>query len=382
MTTGVAIAGVGESRFGRVPDATSWQLAREAAAAALADAGLGPGDVDGLFACGNDLMYPMLLAEYLGLRPRYVDGTNVGGSSWELYVHHAIGAVRAGLCEVALLTYGSTTRSDLKAGLRTANLARAARGPAQFEAPYGQTLIGRYAMAATRHMHEFGTRSEDLAEIAVQARANAARNPLAMYRDPITVDDVLASPLVASPLHSLDCCIRSDGGGAVVVVAADRAADLRKRPVTVLGAGEALGYESMAEWPDFTESPARESSARAFAMAGVIPADVDVLEVYDSFTITVLLTLEAMGFCGKGEGGAFVRDGRLLVDGQLPTNTDGGGLSSNHPGMRGVFLLVEAVRQLRGEAEGRQVPDARIAAVTGTGGWFSSAGTLVLGVAR
>jgi acetyl-CoA acetyltransferase len=365
-----------------VPEATPWQLSREAASAALDDAGLSPADVDGLFSCGNDLMHPVILAEYLGVRPRYVDGTNVGGASWELYVHHAIGAVRAGLCDVALLTYGSTSRSDLKRGLRTANLARPARGPAQFEAPYGMTLIGRYAMVATRHMHEFGTRPEDLAEIAVQTRANAARNPLAMYRDPITVDDVLASPMVASPLHSLDCCIRSDGGGAVVIVSEERARDLAKPPVHVLGAAEALGYESMSQWPDFTESPARGSATRAFAMAGLGPGDVDVLQVYDSFTITVLLTLEAMGFCGKGEGGAFVRDGRLLVDGPLPTNTDGGGLSSNHPGMRGVFLVVEAVRQLRGEADGRQVPDAEVAAVNGTGGWFSATGTLILGVDR
>jgi acetyl-CoA acetyltransferase len=327
-------------------------------------------------------MHPVMLAEYLGIRPRYVDGTNVGGASWELYVHHAIGAVAAGRCEVALLTYGSTARSDLKAGLRTANLARATRGPGQYEAPYGLTLIGRYAMVATRHMHEFGTRPEDLAEIAVQARANAGRNPLAMYRDPITVDDVLSSPVVASPLHALDCCIRSDGGGAVVVVSEARARDLARPPVVVLGAAEELGYESMSEWPDLTESPARRSAERAFAMAGIGPGDVDVLQVYDSFTITVLLTLEAMGFCGRGEGGNFVRDGRLLVDGSLPTNTDGGGLSSNHPGMRGVFLLVEAVRQLRGEAEGRQVPGAEVAAVNGTGGWFSATGTVVLGAGR
>lgn len=381
MTKGaVAIAGVGESRFGSVPDATSWQLSQEAAAAALADAGLTAGDVDGLFSCGNDLMHPVLLAEYLGLHPRYVDGTNVGGASWELYAHHAIGAVNAGLCDIALMTYGSTARSDLKRGLRTANLAPAARGPSQFEAPYGNTLIGRYAMVATRHMHEFGTRPEGLAEIAVQTRANASRNPLAMYRDPLTLDDVLASPVIASPLHSLDCCIRSDGGGAVVIVSEERARDLAKPPVWVLGAGEAVGHQTMSEWRDFTVSPARESAARAFSMAGLGPDDVDVLQVYDSFTITVLLTLEAMGFCAKGEAGAFVRHGRLLVDGALPTNTDGGGLSSNHPGMRGVFMIVEAVRQLRGEAHGRQVPDARIAAVNGTGGWFSATGTLILGV--
>jgi acetyl-CoA acetyltransferase len=376
----VAVAGIAESRFGEVPDATALQLHHEAAAAALADAGLGFGDVDGLFSCGADLMHPVVLAEYLGIKPGYVDGTQVGGSSWELYIHHAVGAIESGLCDVALLAYATTSRSDLKRKVRSANVAIEARGPAQFESAYGHTVIGRHAMAATRHMHEFGTKPEQLAEIAVQARRNAGLNPLAMYRDPITVDDVLSSRMISSPLHLLDCCIRSDGGGAVVLVGEARAKDLPKRPVWVLGAGEAVSHHTMSEWEDFTDSPARASSERAFAMAGVKPSDVDVLEVYDSFTITVLLTLEAMGFCAKGEGGSFVGGGRIALGGDLPTNTDGGGLSSNHPGMRGIFLVIEAARQLRGEADSRQVPNARLAAVNGTGGWFSSTGTLVLGV--
>jgi acetyl-CoA acetyltransferase len=376
----VAVAGIAESRFGEVPDATALQLHHEAAAAALADAGLGFGDVDGLFSCGADLMHPVVLAEYLGIKPGYVDGTQVGGSSWELYIHHAVGAIESGLCDVALLAYATTSRSDLKRKVRSANVAIEARGPAQFESAYGHTVIGRHAMAATRHMHEFGTTPEQLAEIAVQARRNAGLNPRAMYRDPITVDDVLSSRMISSPLHLLDCCIRSDGGGAVVLVGEGRAKDLPKRPVWVLGAGEAVSHHTMSEWEDFTDSPARASSERAFAMAGVKPSDVDVLEVYDSFTITVLLTLEAMGFCAKGEGGSFVGGGRLALGGDLPTNTDGGGLSANHPGMRGIFLVIEAARQLRGEADSRQVPNARLAAVNGTGGWFSSTGTLVLGV--
>ena len=376
----VVIAGVAESRFGEVPDATSWQLHREAASAALADAGLTPADVDGLFSCGADLMHPVVLGEYLGLRPGYVDGTQVGGSSWEFFVHHAVGAIEAGLCDVALLAYATTSRSDLKRRIRSANVAIDARGPAQYESAYGHTVIGRHAMAATRHMHEFGTTPEQLAEIAVAARANASRNPLAMYRDPLTVEDVLGSRMIASPLHKFDCCIRSDGGGAVVLVSEERARDLPKKPVHILGAGEATSHHTMSEWEDFTESPAKRSAARAFGMAGVKPDEIDVLQAYDSFTITVLLTLEALGFCGKGEGGPFVQGGRLQLDGELPTNTDGGGLSSNHPGMRGLFLIIEAARQLRGEAEGRQVPDARLAAVNGTGGWFSSTGTLVLGV--
>src|ERR671924_1093014 len=358
----VAIAGVAESRFGEVPDATALQLHQEGAALALADAGLKPEDVDGLFSCGSDIMHPLILGEYLGLRPGYVDGTQVGGSSWEFFVHHAVGAIEAGLCDVALLDYATTSRSDLKRKIRSANIAIDARGPAQFESAYGHTVIGRHAMAATRHMHEFGTRPEQLAEIAVQIRQNATRNPLAMYRDPITVEDVVSSRVICSPLHKLDCCIRSDGGGAVVLVSEERARDLPKRPVWLLGAGEAVSHHTMSEWEDFTESPARGSAQRAFGMAGVKPDEIDVLEVYDSFTITVLLTLEALGFCGKGEGGAFVEANRLTIDGDLPTNTDGGGLSSNHPGMRGIFLIIEAVEQLRGEALGRQVPDAKIAA--------------------
>ncbi|HEX9775675.1 MAG TPA: acetyl-CoA acetyltransferase [Actinomycetota bacterium] len=376
----VAIVGIGESRSGEVPDATHWQLHREAASAAFVDAGLSPADVDGLFSCGADLMHPVQLGEYLGLRPDYVDGTQVGGSSWEFFVHHAIGAIEAGLCDVALLNYATTSRSDLKRKTRSANVAIDARGPAQFESAYGHTVIGRHAMAATRHMHEFGTTPEQLAAIAVQARANAALNPNAMYRDPLTVEDVLSSREICSPLHKLDCCIRSDGGGAVLLVGEDRARSLNKEPVWLLGAGEATSHHTMSEWKDFTESPARRSARRAFAMAGVKPDEIDVVQVYDSFTITVLLTLEAMGFCSRGEGGAFVENGRLLIDGDLPTNTDGGGLSSNHPGMRGIFLIIEAVRQLRGEAGDRQVKRAQLAAVNGTGGWFSSTGTLVLGV--
>ena len=376
----VVIAGVAESRFGEVPDATSLQLHQEGAALALADAGIAPSEVDGLFSCGADLMHPVVLGEYLGLRPGYVDGTQVGGSSWEFFVHHAVGAIEAGLCEVALLNYATTSRSDLKRKIRSANVAIEARGPAQFESAYGHTVIGRHAMAATRHMHEFGTTPEQLAEIAVAMRANASRNPLAMYRDPITVEDVVGGRMICSPLHKLDCCIRSDGGGAVVLVSEERAKDLPKKPVWVLGAGEAVSHHTMSEWEDFTESPAKRSAERAFGQAGVKPDEIDVLQVYDSFTITVLLTLEALGFCAKGEGGSFVEGGRLTVDGALPTNTDGGGLSSNHPGMRGLFLIIEAARQLRGEAEGRQVADAKLAAVNGTGGWFSSTGTLVLGV--
>jgi acetyl-CoA acetyltransferase len=295
-------------------------------------------------------------------------------------VEHASAAIEAGHAHVVVLVYGSTTRADLKARRRaTSNLSFGARGPIQFEVPYGHTLISKYAMTARRHMHEFGTTIEQLAEISVASRYNASLNPEAYYRDPITVEDVQRSRMMADPLTKLHCCIRSDGGGAIVLTSADRARDLAKKPVAVLGTGEAVSHTTMSEWQDFTDSPAARSGKLAFERAGLTPADVDVCQFYDAFTPMVLLTFEALGFCAKGEGGAFVEGGRMRVDGELPTNTDGGGLSACHPGMRGIFLLVEAVRQLRGEAGDRQVPGAEIACVNGTGGWFSSAGTVLLG---
>jgi acetyl-CoA acetyltransferase len=253
-------------------------------------------------------------------------------------------------------------------------------GREQFDTPWGHTLIAKYAMVARRHMYEFGTTIEQLAEIAVSTRYNASLNPDAYYRELITVDDVLNSPMVADPLTKLHCCIRSDGGGAVVLTSERRARHCAKQPVWVLGTGEAVSHVTMSEWRDVTESPCVTSGRLAFGRAGVTPEDIDVCEIYDSFTPTVLLTLEGLGFCKKGEGGPFVEGGTLRVDGALPTNTDGGGLSACHPGMRGMFLLVEAARQLRAECGARQVPDARLACVNGTGGWFTSASTTILGV--
>lgn len=229
-------------------------------------------------------------------------------------------------------------------------------------------------------MHEYGTTIEQLAEIAVSARANAADNPLASFRDPITIDEVLSGPMIADPFTKLQCCIRSDGGAAAVFVAEDRLVDLSTKPVWVLGAGEAVSHVSMSQWPDFTTGPAAASGRLAFRRAGLTPADVDVAELYDAFTYMLLITLEDLGFCGKGEAGPFVEQGRLRIGGSLPTNTDGGGLSACHPGQRGLFLIVEAVRQLRGECGLRQVPDAQVACVSGTGGWFCSSATMLLGV--
>jgi acetyl-CoA acetyltransferase len=228
-------------------------------------------------------------------------------------------------------------------------------------------------------MHEFGTTIEQLAEISVASRYNASLNPDAYYREPITIDAVQRSRMMADPLTKLHCCIRSDGGGAVILTSEARARDLRKPPVWVLGTGEAVSHTTMREWTDFTESPAARSGRLAFQRAGLSPADVDVCQFYDAFTPMVLLTFEALGFCPKGEGGRFVEGGTMRVDGALPTNTDGGGLSACHPGMRGMFLLVEAVTQLRGEGGDRQVPAAQVACVNGTGGWFSSASTAILG---
>ncbi len=376
----VALVGAALSDIGRVDTKTPFDLHHQAASRAIADAGLTKADIDGFGSSGMGLLAPVEIAEYLGLRPTWADGTGVGGSTWEFMVEHATAAILAGHVETVVLVYGSTARADLKARRRSANLSFGARGPVQFDAPFGHSLISKYAMAAQRHMYEFGTTIEQLAEIAVSTRYNASLNPEAYYQDPITIDDVQNARMMADPLTKLHCCIRSDGGGAVVLTSAERACGLPKTPVWVLGTGEATSHTTMSEWEDFTESPAARSGQLAFERAGVKPDDIDICQIYDAFTPMVLLSLEGLGFCKKGEGGSFVEDGKLRVGGALPTNTDGGGLSHCHPGMRGMFLLVEAVRQLRGEAAGRQVEGARLACVNGTGGWFSSASTAILGV--
>jgi acetyl-CoA acetyltransferase len=380
LTRRVALAGVGlAGRNGSANGATPYALAAEASRSALAEANLAPGQVDGFGSTGLGTLPPADVAEYLGLRPRWVDSTAVGGAAWEVMAAHAADAIAEGRADVILLSYGSTARSDLRAGLRTANLDWGSRGPQQWEAPYGITLISKYAMAARRHMDQFGTTLEQLAEIAVSARSNAGLNPNAQVRDPLTIEAVLGSRMIADPFTALQCCLRSDGGAAAVLVAEDRVADLPIQPVWVLGAGEHVSHVSMGQWEDFTVGPAAVSGRLAFERAGVSPGDIDVCQLYDAFTYMLLITLEDLGFCRKGEGGSFVEDGKLRVGGALPTNTDGGGLSSCHPGQRGLFLLVEAVRQLRGEAGDRQVPDARLACVSGTGGWFCSSGTMILG---
>ncbi|MHC0433638.1 acetyl-CoA acetyltransferase [Streptomyces sp. O3] len=379
----VAVAGAALADCGRVDEATPYALHAQAARRALADSGLDRRVIDGFASAGLGTLAPIETAEYLGLRPTWVDSTSVGGSTWEVMAAHAADAIAAGHANAVLLVYGSTARADIRAGRRTGGLSFGARGPLQFETPYGHTLIAKYAMAARRHMHEYGTTLEQLAEVAIQARANAAHNPEAMFRDPITADDVLSGPMIADPFTKLHCCLRSDGGAAVLLVAEEYVADCAKAPVWILGAGEHVSHTTMSEWDDFTVSPAAVSGRLAFERAGVRPDDIDIAELYDAFTYMTLVTLEDLGFCAKGEGGAFVEKGRLTRGGQLPVNTDGGGLSAQHPGMRGLFLLVEAVRQLRGEAGERQVRKARgrlpeLAVASGTGGWFCSSGTVVL----
>lgn len=373
-----AIVGVAESDLGRTPDKTVLQLQEQAARAALDDAGLGFQDVDALFCAGNWTWSPnLLLAEYLGLRPKYTDSTNIGGTSFETHVGHALAGIQAGLFDVALITYGSTQRSDRSRGRVNATF----KLNEQFEGPFGlPNPVGSYALAAMRHMHEYGTTSAQLAEVAVATRKWATLNPKAEKREPITIEDVLNSRWIAEPLHLLDCCLVSDGGGAVVVASAERARQLRKAPVWVLGHGESHTHNSIMNMPDLaTHQAALDAGRAAFAMAGLTPAEMDVVEIYDSFTITVLLTLEALGFCGRGESGAFVSGQRTAPGGPFPMNTNGGGLSYCHPGMYGIFLLIEATRQLRGECGPRQIADARTALAHGTGGVLSASSTIILG---
>lgn len=375
----IVIAGVAESDYGRVPNMTEMQLHAQALQRALEDSGLRKEEIDGVFCSSQMMGMPtVMLCEYLRIFPRYSDSTSIGGSSFEAHLNHAVAAVRAGKCEVALISYGSTQLSSRGRMLGTGG--RPASIPEDtYESPYGNTLVGAYAMAARRHMHRYGTTSEQLAEIAVVTRRHAGLNPLAMYREPITVQDVLHSRLIADPLHLLDCCVVSDGGGAVLVTTEERARDLKQPPVYVLGSSESHTHAHISQMPDLTVTAAAMTAPRAFAEAGVRPDDINMAMIYDSFTITVLLLLEDLGFCRKGEGGAFVQGGRIGLGGQLPINTDGGGLSSNHPGMRGIFLIIEAVRQLRGQCGPRQVAGAKLAVAHGSGGLLSSQATTILG---
>jgi len=372
-----AIVGVAESDLGEVgPGVTALDLTEQAAGRALDDAGLTITDVDAVFS--HSAFYPMptvVLAERMGIRPRYSDSTATGGSSFLAHVRHATAAIEAGMCEVALIAYGSNQRSA-SGGL----ISSGQNHIPSYEAPFGPRLpVSAYALAAARHMHEFGTTREQLAEVAVAARLWAQRNPAAFERGDLSIDDVLNARMVSSPLTVRDCCLVTDGGGAVVLTSAERARDLPKPPIYYLGAAEAHWHMNISQTPDLTVTSAAQTGPRAFDLAGLTPADVDVVELYDAFSINTLLFLEDLGFCAKGEAGDFVSGGGIAPGGHLPVNTNGGGLSYCHPGMYGIFTLIESTRQLRGEAGDRQVADAHVALAHGNGGMLSSQVTVLLG---
>jgi len=374
------VAGVAESQLGSVgPERYALDLAGEAAAKALSDAGIRKSEVDGLFsAIVGRGMANLDVGEYLGIRPRYSDGTMVGGSSFVSHLYHASLAIATGACDVALIVYGSTQRTDIK---RPGRHPFPPEQPSYEAAYHPRNPISGYALAASRHMYEFGTTREQLAQVAVSARDWAQLNPKAFKRDPITIDDVLNAPTVSTPFTTLDCCLMTDGGGAVVLVRADRADALPHAPVFLMGAGEAHWHRSISQMPDLTVTAATESSRRAYEMAKVTAADVDVVQLYDAFTINPVLFLEDLGFCEKGEGGRFVEDGNIGPGGGLPVNTNGGGLSYCHPGMYGIFTIIEATHQLRGECGPRQQDEVNIALAHGNGGQLSSQVTAILGTA-
>jgi acetyl-CoA acetyltransferase len=373
-----AIVGTGLAGCGDAPGFGHLELLAQAAQAALADAGLDLCDVDGLFtATLTDFMPALTVAEYLGMRPAVIDGTNVGGASFLQHAISAAMALRLGLCKVALICYGSNQRS---AGRRLITLSRS--DPPPYEAPYKPRYpVVAYALAASRHMHLYGTTPEQLAEVAVAARRWARLNPMAYMRGPLTVSDVRASRMVCDPLTVRDCCLVTDGAGAIVMVAAERARDARKPAAYFLGGAHATWNRQVSSMPDITATAAQESGARAFAMAGVSPAQVDQAQLYDAFTINPILFLEDLGFCAKGEGGPFVEGGRIGPGGELPVNTNGGGLSFCHPGMYGIFTLIEATIQIRGEGGDRQVDGSEVVLCHGNGGTFSSQATVLLGSA-
>jgi acetyl-CoA acetyltransferase len=376
LSRSVAIAGVAESdEIGRVESKSSLQHHAEAAYNALEDAGLSIKDVDGLLTAGYSTM---TVAEYLGIQPSYTDSTSVGGSSFVIHIAHAMAAINAGYCDVALITHGQAGRSA-----RTRAMVDPAEPGPQFEMPYG--FIGapiNYAMTCRRYMHEYGEERarQGMAEIAVATRKWALMNPKAYIKDPMSFDDYHESRWISWPFHLLDCCLVTDAGAAVVVTSAERANDLKKPPVWVLGAAEGHAHSIVSQMSDMTRTYARETGPRSMKMAGVTHGDVDLTMIYDSFTYTVLVTLESLGFCGPGEAPDFVSGQRTAPGGDFPLNTSGGGLSYTHPGMYGIFLVVEAVRQLRGECGKRQLDGPKISLVHGTGGYLSSAGTAILAV--
>ena len=372
---GAAIVGIAESDLGHVAEGLNpIDLMVQGIVRALDDCGLALRDVDGLLCATTQSRTSGLnLSEYLGISPSYIDTTILGGSSFMFHVGHALGAIQLGLCQVAVIAYGSTQRS---VGRRQASV----REINPYETPYRPFLPSTaYALAASRHMHQFGTTRDQLAAVAVAARQWALLNPAAWEKKPLTIAEVLGARMVSYPFTVRDICLVTDGGGAIVLTAPERAKSLKKAPVYVLGCGAAITHANISSMPDLTVTGALESGRQAYAMAGLGPDDIDVVELYDAFTINTILFLEDLGFCPKGEGGRFVDGGHIAPGGGLPVNTNGGGLSYCHPGMYGLFLLVEAVRQLRGDAGARRVPGAETAIAHGNGGVLSSQSTVILG---
>ena len=372
---GAAIVGAAESDLGHVANGLNpIDLMAQGIARAAEDAGLKLRDIDGLLCATTQSRTSGLnLSEYLGISPRFIDTTILGGSSFMFHVAHAVAALQLGLCEVAAIAYGSTQRS---VGRRQASV----REINPFETPYRPFLPSTaYALAASRHMHLFGTTREQMAEVAVAARQWALLNPAAWEKKPLSVEEVLNARMVSYPFTVRDICLVTDGGGAIILTSPERARSLKKPPVYVLGCGQAITHANISSMPDLTVTGAAQSGRDAYAMAGLAAKDIDVVELYDAFTINTILFLEDLGFCAKGEGGQFVTGGRIAPGGALPVNTNGGGLSYCHPGMYGLFLLIEAVRQLRGECGARQVPDAETAIAHGNGGVLSSQSTIILG---
>ena len=373
-----AVAGLGWTPVGEYPGRSSSYFMAQAASKALADAGLTKEDVDGLIVVPS-LVQPSIMPaatfiDAFGIRPQHFSSEpGLGGASGCAAIRQAASMIGAGQASVVLIVAGDAALSGRAAGSVYA-------GGAQFESPYGTLAPAMYALFAQRHMHEFGTTPEQLAEVSVTCRANASLNPDAQMRDPMTAEDVLSSPMIAEPLRRLNCCLISDGGCAVVVTSLERAKELPRPPVLLLGSGECHTHEKVWRAPDFVSSGAAESGRQAFAEAGVTPSDIDVAEIYDCFSITPIVFLEDLGFCAKGEGGPFVEGGRIRLDGELPINTHGGLLSHGQAGMAGgLFHAVEAVVQLRGDAGPRQVSGAKLALAHGNGGIFGTECTVIFG---
>ena len=368
-----AISGAATFGVGETPGYTALEMAAKAGLLAVADAGLQIGDVDGLFVClPEDFFSGLSLAEYFGLSPRFTDNNRTGGSSFMSHMITAALALEAGYIDTALIAYGSNQRSS------GGKLVTSIKSNA-WDLPYRPMFpVSSYALAAARHMHEFGTTRADMAAVAVAARAWANTNPEAFARGPLTIDDCLSSRMISSPISVRDCCLVTDGAAAIVMTRMDRARDLRHAPVPVLGAAAATWWNAIAQADNVTITAAAESGPRAYAAAGVAPTDIDVVQVYDAFTISTILFLEDLGFCPKGEGGRFVSDGCIAPGGSLPVNTNGGGLSYCHPGMNGLFSIIESVRQIRGTAA-NQIPDVYHTLSHGNGGTLSSQATVILG---